>query len=394
MQTYTHINEDFLDAIDSEELKTKDSGDVCKADIMDPYFEFTLFIFHNVDNPKLETDLYHVRRRFSKLIDMTFADNMRSEMLTITYDIVEKTERKIGWMTSDYTEHKFIENNIQEITQDLPTVVTCASFNTSKSFTPQMMMRFFTVVSQILLKMSIDDVCVVRNRIIHEIKFIPSLLISDTSLTDYMYSPIRKQHRSLDVKNTDEIVTVTTAFNNVYNMSRDYFFRNDPMTAAMKAVPQFEPSLAMMIQVKQMIEREIQILPKNVVRLKDFDITINIADYKSLPMCYEFSGDLTAMHSWGKQNNFTETKKLGTGFTPEHCADIIKPYYNNTKTVSDAYYMTLESGHNNHYIPKHFLFCYLGTYFEDYNKWPYYGGCLISANTKSELEKLIKNTLP
>lgn len=300
MQTYTHINEDFLDAIDSEELKTKDGGDVCKADIMDPYFEFTLFIFHNVDNPKLETDLYHVCRRFSKLIDMTFADNMRSEMLTITYDIVEKTERKIGWMTSDYTEHKFIENNIQEITQDLPTVVTCASFNTSKSFTPQMMMRFFTVVSQILLKMSIDDVCVVRNRIIHEIKFIPSLLISDTSLTDYMYSPIRKQHRSLDVNNTDEIVTVTTAFNNVYNMSRDYFFRNDPMTAAMKAVPQFEPSLAMMIQVKQMIEREIQILPKNVVRLKDFDITINIADYKSLPMCYEFSGDLTAMHSWGK----------------------------------------------------------------------------------------------
>ena len=237
MQTYTHINEDFLDAIDSEELKMKNGSDVCKADIMDPYFEFTLFIFHNVENPDLETDLYHVRLRLSKLIDMTFADNMRSEMLTIAYDIAENTERKIKWMTSDYTEHKFIDDNIQEITQDLPTVATCVSFNTSKSFTPQMMMRFFTVVSQILLKMSIDDVCVVRNRIINEIEYIPSLLTSDTSLTDYMYSPIRKQHRQLDVKNTDEIVTVTTAFTDVYKMSRDYFFRNDPMTAAIKAVP-------------------------------------------------------------------------------------------------------------------------------------------------------------
>ena len=118
MQTYTHINEDFLDAIDSEELKMKDGNDVCKAEIMDPYFEFTLFIFNDVENPDLETDLYHARLRLSKLIDMTFADNMRSEMLTIAYDIAENTERKIGWMTSDYTEHKFIEDNIQEITQD------------------------------------------------------------------------------------------------------------------------------------------------------------------------------------------------------------------------------------------------------------------------------------
>lgn len=257
-----------------------------------------------------------------------------------------------------------------------------------------MMMRFFTVVSQILLKLNIDDVNVVRNRIIHEYEYLSSLFTYDAVITDYMYSPIRKNNRALDINSTEEIVTVTTAFIDVYKISRDYFFRDDPMKAALKAVPQFDPSAAMMIQVLQMINRETQIVPQNVVRIEDFDVTIRNKDYyETCPMCYEFACDLNALQSWGKQNNF-ETKLLGIGFSSDHCADIIKPYYNNTKTVPVAYYMKISIRGNNLYYPAHFLFCYLGTYFDEYNKWPYFGGCLISDRKKSDLEEMIHNTLP
>jgi hypothetical protein len=146
--------------------------------------------------------------------------------------------------------------------------------------------------------------------------------------------------------------------------------------------------------VKQMINRDTQIVPSDVVRIEDFDVTIHDKDfYKTCPMCYEFACDLNALQSWGKQNNF-ETKLLGTGFTTDHCADIIKPYYNNTMTVPVVYYMTIKCNHPNLYYPLHFLFCYLGAYFDDNTKWPYFGGCLISAKKKSDLEKMIQNTLP
>ena len=241
MHNISHINEDFLDAVDSEDLKVQSTpDDLRKADVMDPYYEFTLLIFHNLNNPDLETDMYKTRKRLSKLVEMTFADNMRSEMLTITYDISEKIERKIGWMTDDYTKHKYIEDNVKTICQDTPSIFTCVSFNTSNAFTPQMFMRFFTVVTQILLKLNIDDVCVARNRTIHEVEYLPSLFTYDAVLTDYMYSSIRKNNRTLNIDNTDEIVIVTTAFIDVYKIFRDYFFRNRPMRAALKAVPQFD----------------------------------------------------------------------------------------------------------------------------------------------------------
>ena len=240
MHNISHINEDFLDAVDSEDLKVQNTpDDLRKADVMDPYYEFTLLIFHNLNNPDLETDMYKTRKRLSKLVEMTFADNMRSEMFTITYYIAKKTEHKIGWMTDDYTKHKYIEDNINTLSLGAPCLFTCVSFNTSKSFTPQMMMRFFTVVSQILLKLNIDDVNVVHNRIIHEYEYLSSLFTYDAVITDYMYSSIRKNNRTLNI-NTDEIVIVTTAFIDVYKIFRDYFFRNRPMRAALKAVPQFD----------------------------------------------------------------------------------------------------------------------------------------------------------
>ena len=241
MHNISHINEDFLDAVGSEDVIVQSTpDDLRKADVIDPYYEFTLLIFHNLNNPDLETDMYKTRKRLSKLVEMTFADNMRSEMLTITYDISEKIERKIGWMTDDYTKHKYIEDNVKTICQDMPSIFTCVSFNTSNAFTPQMFMRFFTVVTQILLKLNIDDVCVARNRTIHEVEYLSSLFTYDAVLTDYMYSSIRKNNRTLNIDNTDEIVIVTTAFIDVYKIFRDYFFRNRPMRAASKAVPQFD----------------------------------------------------------------------------------------------------------------------------------------------------------
>jgi hypothetical protein len=51
-----------------------------------------------------------------------------------------------------------------------------------------------------------------------------------------MYSSIRKNNRPINIDDTEEIVIVTTAFIDVFKISRDYFFRNDPMKAALKAV--------------------------------------------------------------------------------------------------------------------------------------------------------------
>ena len=65
MHNISHINEDFLDA-DSEDLKVQSTpDDLRKADVIDPYYEFTLLIFHNLNNPDLETDMFKTRKRLS-----------------------------------------------------------------------------------------------------------------------------------------------------------------------------------------------------------------------------------------------------------------------------------------------------------------------------------------
>ena len=62
MHYITHINEDFLDAIDSEDVKLQSAhDDLRKADVMNPYYEFTLLIFYNLNNPDLETDVNKTR---------------------------------------------------------------------------------------------------------------------------------------------------------------------------------------------------------------------------------------------------------------------------------------------------------------------------------------------
>ena len=250
MQTYRHINEDYMEEIETDDIVQDNITDDSSDDFFSSMYDVIGGIIWDDQTLRKPHTYYETTaKRIGYILDKFLPDGTYAQPMvlmnntTIDPDNGEKYKSTKGF--TQIQDIPTVNRYYKQITVDFPCIFIIFAFKIPKSLKP---VNAFRIVSSIMKSAALsfaNDSFFIRN---------DQLRYYTDTFTSYGIDHYMRNYFSWS-ENDRTLSNIANTFVHLYDFFRDVMYPDDPYRTALKAIPEFSPAKCYLSQVCHFLHR-------------------------------------------------------------------------------------------------------------------------------------------